>query len=94
VTSSADYEAALKTVTDAAAAYRGGLVASGAATAASTPHAVSPWTPIYAELLADLKAALESAGEAYEHAADQLGLPKPERYDWRPETDNRSDPRS
>jgi hypothetical protein len=77
-----DYEQALTAVMAAAATYHGG-VTDDQASAAVSGDAASVWTPIYAELLAELAADLHSTGEHYDRAADRAGIPHHERFDWR-----------
>jgi hypothetical protein len=60
VNSAEFYRAALEAGARVGAAYRGGL-SNDAATAARTAGAVTPRVPIYRELLAELRAALQAA---------------------------------
>jgi len=77
-----ELEDALDAVTAAAIAYRGGLTDDPAATAIGTPG-TNPWTPIYAQLLAELQATLEAAGHRYDQLADARGVEPAGRFDWR-----------
>jgi hypothetical protein len=73
---------ALDAVTAAAIAYRGGLTNEDASTAT---HVVgtNPWTPIYLQLLAELKATLHAAGHRYDELADTRRIDQADRFDWR-----------
>ena len=76
------YRAALEAVAAASEAYRAGL-GNDAATTAVTAGGVTPWVPIYRELLAELRAALQAAGQRYEQAAESAGVPAADRFGWR-----------
>jgi hypothetical protein len=73
---------AVDAVTAAAMAYRGGLTNDDASTAT---HVVgtNPWTPIYLQLLAELKATLQDAGRRYDEIADARLVNQADRFDWR-----------
>jgi hypothetical protein len=43
----------------------------------------NPWTPIYLQLLAELKATLEAAGHRYDRLADARLIDHAERFNWR-----------
>jgi hypothetical protein len=77
-----EFDDALDAVTAAAIAYRGGLTNEDASTAT---HAVgtNPWTPIYLQLLAELKATLQDAGRRYDELADARLVDQAGRFDWR-----------
>jgi hypothetical protein len=77
-----DYQEAMSAVKTAAVAYRGGLSDAGVSTAVTT-NGTNPWTPIYLELLAELKTALEAAGQHYDAVADAHGIDQTQRFDWR-----------
>jgi hypothetical protein len=77
-----EYEVALEAVTAAAIAYRGGLTNDDASTAVHTPG-TNPWTPIYLQLLAELKTTLEATGHRYDRLADARAIDQAERFNWR-----------
>jgi hypothetical protein len=77
-----EYADALDAVTTAAIAYRGGLTDDDASTAVHAPG-TNPWTLIYLQLLAELKATLEAAGHRYDRLADARLVDQAERFDWR-----------
>jgi hypothetical protein len=77
-----EFKDALDAVTAAAIGYRGGLTNDDASTALHTPG-TNPWTPIYLQLLAELKATLEAAGHRYDQLADAHRIDQAERFDWR-----------
>lgn len=72
------YEDTLKTLLDTCGRYDAALVAVPDAAVGG-----SPWTPIYNDLLAQLREALEQAVRAYEAAADEAGISAADRYDWK-----------
>jgi hypothetical protein len=76
------YRDALAAVLRAGQAFSGGLSNAGVM---SMRHAggVTPWVPIYRDLLADLRAGLRAAGDRYELAAAAAGVAAAERFDWR-----------
>jgi hypothetical protein len=74
-----DCEEALTEVMAAATTYHGG-VTDDQARAAVSGDAVGVWTPIYADLLAELAADLRSTGERYDRAAGRAGIPHHERF--------------
>ena len=76
------YHRALTEVRAAATAYHSGVSDQHARDAVDR-DGNSVWTPIYSNLLTELAAALESAGERYDSAADQVGTPAEQRFDWR-----------
>jgi hypothetical protein len=82
VSSDEGYRAALEAVGRASEAYRAGL-ANDAAIIAHTGGGVTPWVPMYRELLAELRATLHGAGRRYEQAAQSADIPAAGRFDWR-----------
>jgi hypothetical protein len=78
-----DYQAALRAVMRAAGVYRGGLLNDGAR-AVREAGGVTPWVPIYQQLLVVLRAALGVNGEQYDRATDSAGVPDTDRFGWRP----------
>jgi hypothetical protein len=76
------YQRALTEVTAAATAYHGGVTDQHASLAINQDGR-SVWAPIYSDLLAELAAALRSAGQRYDRAADQVDVPVEQRFDWR-----------
>jgi hypothetical protein len=77
-----EFDGALKAVTAAAVAYRGGLTDDEAAAARRAPG-INPWTPIYSQLLTELEAALQVAGHRYDRLADARLIDRADRFDWR-----------
>jgi hypothetical protein len=77
-----EFDDALDAITAAAIAYRGGRTNEDASTAAHT-RGTNPGTPIYRQLLADLKATLRAAGHHYVGLADARLIDQGNRYDWR-----------
>ena len=53
------------------------------ASTATHPLGTNPWTPIYLQLLAELKATLQAAGHRYDELADARLIDQADRYDWR-----------
>jgi hypothetical protein len=82
VSSDEGYRAALEAVARASETYRAGLT-NDAAMTAHTGGGVTPWVPIYRQLLADLRAALHAAGHRYDQAAAAADIPVADRFDWR-----------
>jgi hypothetical protein len=82
VNSDEDYRAALEAVARASEAYQAGL-ANDAAITVRTARGVTPWAPIYRELLAELRATLHGAGRRYDQAAESADIPAADRFDWR-----------
>jgi hypothetical protein len=77
-----EFDDALDAVTAAAMAYRGGVTNGDAPTALRAPD-ISPWTPIYRQLLAELKTNLLAAGHRYDQLADARRIDQADRFDWR-----------
>jgi hypothetical protein len=77
-----EFDDALDAVTAAAIAYRGGLTNDDASTATHT-LGTNPWTPIYLQLLAELKATLQAAGHRDDELAAARLIDQADRYDWR-----------
>jgi hypothetical protein len=75
------FDDVLNAVTAAASAYRGGLT-NDAATAVRA-SGISPWTPIYSQLLTELQATLQVAGERYDRLADAGLIDGADRFEWR-----------
>jgi hypothetical protein len=77
-----EFDDALDAVTAAAIAYRGGLTNNDAPTAT---HAVgtNALTPIYLQLLAELKATLQNGAASYDELADTRRIDQSHRFDWR-----------
>jgi hypothetical protein len=73
-----EYDAALAAVTDAARVYHGGVSDRVAGENTDTV-----WSPIYADLLAELATRLRIAGMRYDKAADEMRIMDGERFDWR-----------
>jgi hypothetical protein len=71
------YMAALDALVDACGRYRAALAA-----VPSAEVGVSPWTPIYADLLGDLLSEVHRAGRRYDEVAEEVGVSADERYDW------------
>jgi hypothetical protein len=67
---------------DAVNAYRGGLTNADTSTALQR-SGTNPWTPIYLQLLAELKATLQAAGHRYDQLADARLIDQADRFDWR-----------
>jgi hypothetical protein len=74
--------AALEAVARASEAYRAGLT-NDAVITAHTAGGVTPWVPIYRELLAELRATLHAAGSRYDQAAESASIPAADRFDRR-----------
>jgi hypothetical protein len=77
-----EFDDAVGAVTAAAIAYRGGLINDAASAVLHTPG-TNPWTPIYRQLLAELKETLETAGHRYDRLADARAVDPSDRFDWR-----------
>jgi hypothetical protein len=77
-----EFDDVLDAVTAEAIAYRGGLTNDAAASALHAPGS-NPWTPIYSQLLTELEAILQVAGERYDRLADARGIDQGDRFDWR-----------
>jgi hypothetical protein len=75
-------DGALDAVTAAAIAYRSGLTNDDASTA-TYAVGTNPLTPIYLQLLAELKATLQDAGHRYDELADTRRIDQADRFDWR-----------
>jgi hypothetical protein len=75
-------DGALDAVTAAAIAYRSGLTNDDASTA-TYAVGTNPLTPIYLQLLAELKATLQDAGHRYDELADTRRIDQSHRFDWR-----------
>jgi hypothetical protein len=74
--------AAVNAVVRADEAYRVGLM-NDAATTAREAGGVTPWAPIYRELLAEQRPALPAAAGHCDPAAVSCGIPAADRFDWR-----------
>jgi hypothetical protein len=82
------YDAALETLRDACGKYRAGL----AAAPGGADGGVSPWTPIYADLLEGLLSQVHHAAQDYAEAADNSGLKDADRYDWHGQLTSQDEP--
>jgi hypothetical protein len=72
-----EYDSALAAVTEAARRYRGGVIEHPGDSSRRV------WSPIYAELLAELEAQLLVAGHRYDRIAENRDVPVSQRFDWR-----------
>ena len=76
------YSSAREAVIRAAEAYQAALT-NDAAISARDSTGMTPWVPVYWQLLADLRATLQAAGEEYDRTADAAGVRVEDRVDWR-----------
>jgi aryl-alcohol dehydrogenase-like predicted oxidoreductase len=87
----AGYQVALAAVVRADEAYRGGL-SNDSVNSIRHAGGVNPWVPTYRDLLAELRAHLQAAGQRYDRSAEDAAIPVAERFNWHELLSNDDEP--